>query len=130
MIKKIKLKGSPLQIKIRTISSVCFEKISDSELQTLISLLEYEVAGCTTLTIEVAKQIRSTAGISDSNFNTSLFRLEKKGVIKRNGKTVMFHPVFNNVREFTGLLINFESADVQSENPKSENQNTGNALTD
>lgn len=107
MIKQIKLKGSSLQIKCKCVAELCFGGCSDSELSTLSSILAFSSAGTITMTPSLTKQTASLAGISNTSLTTSLFRLEKKGMIVRSGKNINFHPVFNNLMGAEKLLISF-----------------------
>lgn len=107
MIKPIKLRGNSLQIKAKCLMEVCFGGCSDSELQILAYLIQFSTGNSITLTVDLSRQIKASAGVGDSSFSTSLFRLEKKGVLTRLHKTVNLHPAFNNLQDVEKLMISF-----------------------
>jgi hypothetical protein len=108
MIKQIKLKGNSLQIKIKCIIELCFGGCSDSELEVMTWLLTYSTGNTITLSTETSRQIKQLAQVGPSAFTTSLFRMEKKGLINRTGKVIRLHPAFNNLDGADKILISFE----------------------
>lgn len=110
MIKKIKLRGEALQIKCDILIRSCFKsECSKAELSVVTVLIKYSTGNCINLTSVIADQARQSAGVSATNWTTCLFRLEKKGIISRAGKTISFHPIFNNIQDCESIMLNFES---------------------
>ena len=62
--------------------------------------------------LEVVKKYRKEAGVTECNFSTCVHRLVKKGIISKDGKTVVIHPRLNGVLEWDKivLVINKETA--------------------
>lgn len=118
MIKPIKLKGSSLQVKCKCILELCFSGCSDSELEILALLIQYSTNNSITLTVDLARQIRQSAGVGESSFSTHLFRLDKKGIMVRQGKTITFHPIFNKIQETEKLLITFVGEEIKKDLPE------------
>ena len=48
-----------------------------------LSALKYSNGGCIGLGLEVVKEYRKEAGVTESNFSTCVHRLVKKGVISK-----------------------------------------------
>lgn len=109
MIKKIKLGGDPLQVKCKLLIDSCFNGCSEIELKIMTVLVRYGTGNSITLTPDLARQIRESAVVSEGSFSTYLFRLEKKKVFIRQGKTIMLHPVFNNIGDCDSIMISFKS---------------------
>jgi DNA-binding MarR family transcriptional regulator len=109
MIKPIRLTGNQLELKVKCLSAICFGGCAEAELKALTCLIQYSTNNSICLTIDVSKQIIVSAGIGRSAFSTALFRLEKKGIIVRSGKTITLHPVFNKIDETEKILISFSA---------------------
>lgn len=108
-VKKYRVSGST-EKKVEVISKVLFkELLSDTESLILSILLDYSTNNTITLSVDVTKQVKSQAGVTDSSFSTSIYRLEKKGLIIRAGKNIQFHPALNNIHSMDSLIINFQN---------------------
>ena len=107
-VKKFKIK-STTESRVDVICKIFFKQtLPDTELRVLAVILDYSQNNEVTITLEVAKQAKLAADVSDTNFSTSLFRMEKKGLFGKVGKTISFHPVFNKIHETDKIVINFE----------------------
>lgn len=95
--------------KIKVLCSLMSKHLSDTELSILSELIDMSQNNNITLTVSLTKQIRDELKITTSSFNTSLHRLEQKKVLNKTGKTIMLSPVFNNLSELDGLIIEFKS---------------------
>jgi hypothetical protein len=113
MIKPIRLTGDVLSLKVKCLVNICFGGCAETELKSLTYLIQYSTNNSICLSIDISKQICSSAGIGRSAFGTALSRLESKGVIVRSGKTVTFHPVFNNIEVAEKILISFSADEVK-----------------
>lgn len=95
--------------KAEMISKLLFtESLSETELDVLAVILDYSSNNSVTLSLDVSKQVKQQAGVSDSSFSTSLYRLEQKGIIIRQGKTIQFHPAFSNIHSVDSFIISFQ----------------------
>ncbi len=106
VIKGIEIDRS-IQKKINVIVNLICDGLSDSELNTLESIIKHSSNNTLFITPIVSKYIQDEFGITSSSFSTSLHRLEKKGIIKRSGKTVMIHPYFKDIASLDKLVISF-----------------------
>ena len=104
MIKGIKIAADK---RIEIITKLFFPPLSDSELRLLKTLISFSTGNSVTLTADVSKQILLAADIGQSLFNTSLHRLEKKGILNSAGKTKNLHPIYNNIGDWEKVLISF-----------------------
>lgn len=98
-----------LKSKIDILLRVMFETLPEAELKTLTAIIEYSTNGAIAITADIGRQIRDAGGITESSFSTSLYRLEKKGIIKRSGKTVFLNPVFVGIGELDKFVVSFEA---------------------
>ena len=111
--KEIKVKGFKINNPLLIATLLCFgEVLPEAELKVLSVLIKYSNGGCIGLGLEVVKEYRKEAGVTESNFSTCVHRLVKKGVISKDGKTVVIHPRLNGVLEWDKivLVINKETA--------------------
>jgi len=111
-VKKFSIKfkeGSATYKKAEVISKTVFqESLSETELHVLAVILDYSTNNAITLSLDVSKQVKQQVDVSDSSFSTSLYRLEQKGIIIRQGKTIQFHPAFSNIHLMDSLIISFQ----------------------
>jgi len=106
MRKKI-TKPNTSREKVKVICAMMDKHLSDTELSILSELIEMSENNNITLSVQITKQIRSTLSITSSLCNTGISRLQEKGVITKTGKTIIISPVFNNLSELDGLVIEF-----------------------
>jgi DNA-binding MarR family transcriptional regulator len=91
--------------KVNILSSLQKIGLSDTESAVLAEIIEHSQNNNITLSVSITKQIRDTLNISATSFNTSLHRLEQKGTIKKEGRTIILNPLYNKLQEITELLI-------------------------
>ena len=60
--------------------------LPEAELKVLGVLIKYSNGGCIGLGLEVVKEYRKEAGVTESNFSTCVHRLVKKGVISKEDR--------------------------------------------
>jgi len=108
MIRKIKPIDPTLLNKVMVLNRMVNISLSDSESAVLAELLSYSTGNALTLTPEITKQMRSNTSMAPSLFNTCMHRIEQKGAIKKEGKTIMLSPIYNNMENITGLLVEFK----------------------
>jgi DNA-binding MarR family transcriptional regulator len=107
-VKKFKLNGTT-EKRADVICKIFFKQtLPDTELRVLAVILDYSQNNEITITLEVAKQAKLAADVTDTNFSTALFRMEKKGLFSKVGKTITFHPVFNKIHETERIVISFD----------------------
>ena len=107
MIRGIKV-GGELKDKIGIICKVMFTDLPESEMNLLIALIKYSTNNSLFITTAINKQIQIEFGLNDSLVSTALYRLSKKGVIVKSGKTISVHPAFSGVLELEKLVISFD----------------------
>lgn len=105
------IKGDKIHKKVETLCKLVYGDISDSELLVLVGIVTYAVNNSLFITMDISNQIRLSSGLKESAFSTGLFRLAKRGVIRKEGKTVTLNLLFSGVMDMDRLLINFVSAD-------------------
>lgn len=86
---------------------ILFGGISKSELNILCYLVDQSLNNTIILNNSYLEELKSKYDVSASAVGTSVFRMEKKGVLSKSGKTIMLHPIFNNVLNLNALVINF-----------------------
>lgn len=106
MNKKITLPAS-LSVKIKTICLMFGHELSAAEFKTLQGLVEVSESNNLFLSVATSSHIKEKFSLTESAFNTSVFRLNKKRLIIRNGKTINLSPMFNNIGQLENLVINF-----------------------
>jgi len=107
-VKKFKLKGTT-EKRADVICKIFFKQsLPDTELRVLAVILDYSQNNSITITLEVARQAKLAADVTDTNFSTSLFRMERKGLFSKVGKTINFHPVFNAIHETERIVVTFD----------------------
>jgi hypothetical protein len=108
MIKKLKFNSeNALKNKLNVLNAIQGRFLSETETSVLMGFISFSTNNCLTMSVEITKQIKSEYGLSTSNFNTSVHRLEEKGAYKKEGKTIYLNPLYNNITETTGILIQF-----------------------
>lgn len=105
MRKVLKLTESNLRKKVSVISHIAGINLSDSELLLLSQIVELSTNNQVTITPQISAHIRESIGITQSGFGTSLHRLAEKGAIRKNGRTIMLHPIYKDALLITELLI-------------------------
>lgn len=106
---EMKVKGFNVRNPLLIASLLCFgEVLPEAELKVLGVLIKYSSGGCIGLGIEVVKEYRKEAGVSESNFSTCVHRLVKKGVLSKDGKTVVVNPRLNGVLEWDRIVLNIK----------------------
>lgn len=98
---------SELKTKVGVMCGIKFGELAEGEMNVLLALVKYSSNNSLFMTALIARQIREENGMSDSGLSTAVFRLCKRGVIMRNGKTITLHPVFTNISELDKLVISF-----------------------
>jgi len=99
--------GGETKIKVQTVCKVMFTDLPDSELNVLLALIKYSTNNSLFITLAVNKQIQAEFGLNDSLVSTALYRLSKKGIIAKSGKTISVHPAFSGIGELSKLVISF-----------------------
>ena len=110
MNKAIKITNPDVKKKLDIIGFVSFGGLSSTELNIMCQFIHYSLNNFLCLDVAISSEIQKDIGITQSSFNTSVFRLEKKGVIKKSGKTITLHPIFNNIQNLDKLIIDFTPA--------------------
>lgn len=105
MNKKIEIKDHNKKLSIMCYAF--FGGISASERTILSELINTSTNNSIVLNGEISGQICQSLNMSAAAFSIALFRLEKKGVIKKSGKSITLHPVLNNINELDTLIISF-----------------------
>ena len=106
--KEVKVKGFKINDPLLIATLLCFgEVLPEAELKVLSVLIKYSNGGCIGLGLEVVKEYRKEAGVTESNFSTCVHRLVKKGVISKDGKTVVIHPRLNGVLEWDKIVLGY-----------------------
>jgi predicted transcriptional regulator len=108
MIKKLKYENADTALKLRVINSLRLVNLSDTESAVLAELIDNSSNNITTLTIELNKQIRAKLNMNPSLFNTCIHRLQEKGTLKKEGKTLILNPLYNNLSDITQIVISFQ----------------------
>ncbi len=94
-----------LSDKVNILSSLQKISLSDNESAVLAEIIELSSGNIVALSVHITKQIRNKLSISASLFNTSLHRLEQKGTMKKEGKTIILNPLYNQLTVVTEILI-------------------------
>jgi hypothetical protein len=115
MNKYINIPNVTLYKKVKIISLI-FD-LTASERLLICKLIDYSINNTIALTIDISAKIRGD--ITATSFNTGIFRLEKTGAIKKSGKTIMLHPIFNNISELDRFTFVFQSPQVFKEDANS-----------
>lgn len=97
----------PVNKRIAILSFIKFGKLSDSEISLISSLLAISEGLSLTMESTSIKDIEAYTGLNTAAISTYLHRLGKKGVIKKSGKNIQFHPIFKAIHS-ESLLISFE----------------------
>ena len=106
MIKGLTL-GVETKIKVQIMCKLMFTDLPDSELNLLLAIIKYSTNNSLFITLAVNKQIQAEYGLNDSLVSTGLYRLSKKGIIAKSGKTISVHPAFSDIGELSKLVISF-----------------------
>jgi len=106
MRKKI-TKPNTTREKVKIFCAMLNKNLSDNEINILSELIEMSQGNNITLQVGITKQIRETLSITASSFNTGISRLQEKKVITKSGKVIMLSPIFNNLSDLDGLVVEF-----------------------
>lgn len=112
IIRRIPMHGDPLLNKVKLLSYIIADDLAGSELNVLIAVIKYCTNNSLFITPIISKQLQDEFGINTSLFSTSLFRLAKKGLIKKDSKTVYLNPIFTGCMEMDKLLVSFISDEI------------------
>jgi len=107
-MKQIKIKSQSLEKKIAVIGGIFFGELSDMEMRVLIELITYEQPQIS-LSPMMSKSIKTTLNLSDSTFNVSLSRLNKKKAINKVKSLIILSPILNGLSANNEWVIRFES---------------------
>lgn len=88
---------------------VLFGGLSTTERAILEYFINTSLNNVNLISADISREICGQLSLTQSSFNTTVFRLHKKGVIKKSGKTIELHPIFNNIQELDKLIISFVS---------------------
>lgn len=102
MRKVIQLKRERLTY---VLAHILGKQLSDTESLVLEKIIKYSPSSSFNLDVHLSKQIREELNITQSSFNTSISRLQEKNCIKKEGRTITLHPLFNNLSETKEILI-------------------------
>ena len=91
--------------KVGIISALQQINLSDNESAVMAQLIEYSNNNSITLSVYLSKEIRDKLSITATSFNTSIHRLEQKGTIKKEGRTIILNPLYNRLIDVTEILI-------------------------
>lgn len=106
MNKKVKINGS-LYSKIRVMTLLIDKELSDLELKVLTGVVQLSENNTVFMSIPTGTKIKQDYRVSESGLSTGLHRLQKKGLIVRDGKTISLLPMFNNIQDLSNLIVNF-----------------------
>jgi len=107
IIRSIKIPGDTLTNKVRVLSFIIGGELAAQELNTLIAIIKYSTNNSLFITTVISKQLQDEFGVNSSGFSTSLFRLAKKGLIKKDSKTVILNPIFTGCMDDCKFLLTF-----------------------
>jgi hypothetical protein len=107
MIIGLTIKDSGLKHKVAAVCVLKF-KLSATEMDLLSWLIQSSINNSVCVSVDISGQIQHDLNISASLLSTGLHRLQKKGVIKKSGKTITLNPIFNNIQEMNKLVVSFE----------------------
>lgn len=93
------------EIALFILSYKYFGALADNEIKVLGELIRLSEAGPAIMDKHSRGEIINRLSISDSNLSTVMFRLEKKGIIKRDGKAIYLPPLFNKWYNTGEVLI-------------------------
>lgn len=94
--------------RVKIITAIMFGVIPEGEMQTLEAVVKYSVNNTLAVSGGIGKEIKASMGISDTMFSTGLFRLEKRGIITKQGKTIMLHPVYKDIDLLNRFILSFQ----------------------
>jgi hypothetical protein len=90
------------------LSYLYFQVTNEKELKVIEEIIKLSEAGPVVLSKELRELILNSAEITDTNLSTILHRLEKKGAIKKDGKTIYLPPVFNKFYNIAELVVRIQ----------------------
>lgn len=101
------ISGDKLRKKVEVVCGIKFSPLSAAELDVLVYIIAYSQNNNLFLSPDIAKQIKQNCSIKESSFTTSIFRLCKKGLMEKKGKTILLNKIFAGITEMDNLLIKF-----------------------
>lgn len=107
IIRSLTVNRNTLQSKVEVLAKIKFDPLSSAELDVLVMIMSYCQNNELFISADIAKIIKDKINLTDSAFSMALFRLKKKGIVKRLGRTVMVNPIFAGVHDMDQLLISF-----------------------
>ncbi len=105
-MKAITIKGDPIKEKVKLFCYIRFGGLPNSELNLLLELLYLSVNNQLVFDIPTSRKVRNTLNMSQSLISTNLYRLQEKGVINKNGKTITILPLLAGLTD-EPILIKF-----------------------
>lgn len=105
-MKAFTIKGDPQKEKVRLFCWLRFGGLPNSELNILLELIYMSVNNQLVMEIKTGRSIRTKLNMSQSLLSTNLYRLEQKGIINKNGRTITILPLFSGLDD-EPILIKF-----------------------
>ena len=94
---------------LRAIMYIKFNVTSPSELSLIQELIELNKHAITPISTEIRSQLSHHTSIPVNTISMVVARLEKAGALKRQGKSVILSPVFNNWDLTTEVLLKIQA---------------------
>jgi hypothetical protein len=116
-MKKIILKNSQnadddlLFKKVKFISDVFFGGFSPTECRVMCAIVRIGEHGMLNMTIDMSKSLTKALNLNNNTLNVSLSRIEDKGALRKNGRVIVFQPVWSGIIEENEYLISFKQYD-------------------
>lgn len=85
-----------------------FNVTSPSEISLMNELIELNKTGHNPISKEIREQISNYTAIPINSISMAVGRLEKAGALKRQGKSVILNPVFNNWDLTSEILLKIQ----------------------
>ena len=96
--------------RVKIITAIMFGFIPEGEMKVLQAVVDFSTNNTLGISGGIGKEIKHSAGITDNVFSTGLFRLQKRGIITKKGKTIMLHPCYKDINELARFIISFDKA--------------------
>lgn len=103
--KTIKAKASDA---LFIMSYLYFDVTNEKEIKVIGEIIKLSEAGPVVLGKELRELILNAAEVTDTNLSTILHRLEKKGAIKKDGKTIYLPPVYNHFYNVAEVVVRIQ----------------------
>ncbi len=98
--------------KVNFMANQFFNGFSPTECQVMSQLIRVGENGMLNLSIDTSKSITKALNLSNNTLNVSLSRIEKKGAIRKEGRIIVFQPVWNNIMNENEYLIEFKQFEI------------------